>query len=53
VWLVTAETAIPVDLGRPRRFVSLFWRLFLPNASVLAVAGVVLLVEPANGRVLA
>ncbi len=31
----------------------LFWRLFIPNATVLAVAGVVLLVEPANGRVVA
>ncbi len=29
----------------------LFWRLFLPNVTVLAVACVVLTVEPANGRV--
>jgi len=36
-----------------RRYVPLFWRLFIPNATVLAVAGVVLLVEPANGRVVA
>jgi two-component system sensor histidine kinase UhpB len=36
-----------------RRFVSLFWRLFIPNATVLVVAGVVLLIEPANGRILA
>jgi len=29
---------------------SVFWRLFIPNATVLAVACVVLFVEPANGR---
>ncbi|MFP5363487.1 MAG: histidine kinase [Thermoleophilia bacterium] len=31
--------------------IPLFWRLFVPNATVLAVACVVLIVEPANGRV--
>ena len=31
--------------------VPLFWRLFVPNATVLAVASVVLMVQPANGRV--
>ena len=36
-----------------RRFVPLFWRLFIPNATVLAVACIVLIVEPANGRVVA
>jgi two-component system sensor histidine kinase UhpB len=35
----------------PRRFVSLFWRLLIPNVLVLAAACVVLIVEPANGRV--
>ncbi|CAA9507535.1 MAG: hypothetical protein AVDCRST_MAG13-2619 [uncultured Solirubrobacteraceae bacterium] len=35
----------------PPRFVSLFWRIFVPNAAVLAVACVVLMIEPANGRV--
>ena len=30
---------------------SLFWRLLIPNATVLGVACVVLVVEPANGRV--
>jgi two-component system sensor histidine kinase UhpB len=35
------------------RHVSLFWRLFVPNATVLATACVVLMVEPANGRVVA
>jgi len=29
---------------------SLFWHLFVPNATVLTVACVVLIVEPANGR---
>lgn len=32
-------------------YISLFWRLFIPNASVLTAACVVLLIEPANGRV--
>lgn len=35
------------------RYVPLFWRLFLPNAAVLAAACIVLIVQPANGRVLA
>jgi two-component system sensor histidine kinase UhpB len=33
--------------------IPLFWRLFIPNASVLVVACVVLMVEPANGRIVA
>lgn len=33
------------------RPIPLFWRLFIPNATVLGVACVVLMVEPANGRV--
>ena len=33
------------------RPIPLFWRLFIPNATVLGVACVVLIVEPANGRV--
>ena len=33
-----------------RRYVSLFWRLLVPNATVLTVACVVLILEPANGR---
>jgi two-component system sensor histidine kinase UhpB len=36
-----------------RTAVPLFWRLFIPNACVLAVACAVLIVEPANGRVFA
>src|ERR671919_905941 len=31
--------------------IPLFWRLFVPNACVLVVACVVLMVEPANGRI--
>lgn len=34
-----------------RGFIPLFWRLFIPNATVLTVACVVLMVEPADGRV--
>src|SRR4051812_46219399 len=33
--------------------IPLFWRLFLPNAAVLTVACVVLIIAPANGRVVA
>ena len=33
--------------------IPLFWRLFVPNACVLAVACVVLIVEPANGQIVA
>lgn len=37
----------------PRRgYVSLFWRLLIPKATVLTVAGAVLLLEPADGRFL-
>lgn len=40
-------------MSRPGRsqFIPLFWRLFVPNAAVLLGAGVVLTIEPANGRV--
>jgi two-component system sensor histidine kinase UhpB len=34
-----------------RGFIPLFWRLFIPNATVLATACIVLIVEPANGRI--
>jgi two-component system sensor histidine kinase UhpB len=33
------------------RRLPLFWRLFLPNAAVLATACVVLIIAPANGRI--
>jgi two-component system, NarL family, sensor histidine kinase UhpB len=35
------------------RYIPLFWRLFVPNAAVLLAACIVLIVEPANGRVVA
>ena len=35
-----------------KRYVSLFWRLLIPNIAVLLAAGVVLWVQPANGRIL-
>jgi two-component system sensor histidine kinase UhpB len=35
------------------RFVSLFWRLFIPNVIVLLAAGTVLWIEPPNGRPIA
>jgi two-component system sensor histidine kinase UhpB len=40
--------------GRSRdegHYIPLFWRLFVPNACVLAAACVVLIIEPANGRI--
>lgn len=42
-------------LSGPRRststYIPLFWRLFVPNAVVLLGAGIVLMVQPPNGRV--
>ena len=35
------------------RFVSLFWRLFIPNVAVLLAAGIVLWIQPPNGRLIA
>jgi two-component system sensor histidine kinase UhpB len=32
-------------------YIGLFWRIFVPNAAVLSVACVVLIIQPANGRV--
>jgi two-component system sensor histidine kinase UhpB len=47
----------PVTPARPhadeRSYIPLFWRLFVPNATVLFSACLVLMVEPANGRVIA
>jgi two-component system sensor histidine kinase UhpB len=37
--------------GGSPRFVSLFWRLLIPNVAVLLAAGVVLWLQPANGRI--
>lgn len=39
--------------GVAERYIPLFWRLFVPNATVLGAACVVLMIEPANGRVIA
>lgn len=33
------------------RYIPLFWRLFIPNATVLAAAALVLHLEPAQGRI--
>jgi two-component system sensor histidine kinase UhpB len=41
------------SVGRGARFISLFWRLLIPNIAVLLGAGIVLWVQPANGRPLA
>jgi two-component system sensor histidine kinase UhpB len=42
---------VPYGSAMGRRYVSLFWRLLVPNVTVLAAACIVLIVEPANGRV--
>lgn len=41
----------PATARQSGGYVPLFWRLFIPNATVLACACVVLLVQPANGRI--
>jgi two-component system sensor histidine kinase UhpB len=38
--------------ARNRRYVRLFWRLFLPNAVVLTAACLLLIAAPPNGRVI-
>jgi two-component system sensor histidine kinase UhpB len=47
---------VELSLSRPPRsastYIPLFWRLFVPNAAVLLGAGVVLMIQPANGRIL-
>jgi two-component system sensor histidine kinase UhpB len=40
------------DTGAAPGYISLFWRLFLPNAAVLCGASVVLTVAPPRGRIL-
>jgi two-component system sensor histidine kinase UhpB len=45
LWSSTPRPASP--------FIPLFWRLFVPNAAVLLGAGIVLMIQPANGRVVA
>jgi two-component system sensor histidine kinase UhpB len=48
---------VELTLSRSARaestFIPLFWRLFVPNAAVLLGAGIVLMIQPANGRVVA
>ena len=43
------RAAYPLLVDAP--YIPLFWRLFIPNATVLAAAGLVLILEPANGRI--
>ncbi|MDQ3850765.1 MAG: sensor histidine kinase [Actinomycetota bacterium] len=45
--------AAPDHAGPAARdgYVPLFWRLFIPNATVLTVAGIILTIQPANGRI--
>src|SRR5918996_5769907 len=51
MFLVRSGAPSPAAADTPA--IPLFWRLFVPNASVLIVACVVLIVEPANGRIVA
>jgi two-component system sensor histidine kinase UhpB len=52
--VITApRLASVLSVGPASTFVPLFWRLFVPNAAVLLGAGIVLMIQPANGRVLA
>ena len=50
---VTGLTGPSPSAPPERAYIPLFWRLFVPNATVLGAACVVLTVEPANGRVVA
>src|SRR4051794_27769488 len=49
VTTVTSSRQVAADTS----YIPLFWRLFVPNATVLAAACAILIVEPANGRVIA
>jgi two-component system sensor histidine kinase UhpB len=50
----TVTEMTPARRGtQTRSYIPLFWRLFVPNATVLGAACVVLMVQPANGRVIA
>jgi two-component system, NarL family, sensor histidine kinase UhpB len=42
---------LAVRMVSERRYVPLFWRLFIPNACVLAAACLILIIEPANGQI--
>jgi two-component system sensor histidine kinase UhpB len=48
--MTSVDEAAPAE-AEDRRYVPLFWRLFIPNACVLAAACIVLIIEPANGRI--
>lgn len=56
---MNAIGARPLQLDRPGvgylrsvpGYASLFWRLFIPNATVIVAACAVLFLEPANGRI--
>lgn len=43
----------PPASHRSRRYIPLFWRLFVPNAVVLLLACVALWLQPPNGRIIA
>lgn len=47
----TVPAPVREDGGVTPRYIGLFSRIFVPNAAVLAVACVVLIIQPANGRV--
>jgi two-component system sensor histidine kinase UhpB len=51
--MVVTRSIEPSRAAESLPVIPLFWRLFVPNACVLVVACVVLIVEPANGRVFA
>jgi two-component system, NarL family, sensor histidine kinase UhpB len=46
------HTGSPAPARAQPAFISLFWRLLVPNIAVLMTASVVLWLEPANGRIL-
>src|SRR4051794_28404558 len=45
--------SVTVVRRSPPTYIPLFWRLFVPNAAVLLGAGIVLMIQSANGRVVA
>jgi two-component system, NarL family, sensor histidine kinase UhpB len=51
--MVVGRSSTPSLDAEETPTIPLFWRLFVPNACVLVVACVVLIVEPANGRIIA
>lgn len=46
-----AARAAPYSATVRARYIPLFWRLFIPNATVLTAAALVLHLQPANGRI--